>query len=156
MWSVKFMEGVTKDCAEKCPEDGEDDKGIGTIKYIPHHEIYHPKKTGKYLSFLTVVLVMLEPPRTRLCYRPDLTNNLVGVLCRFRQETVAFSCDVQSMYHQFYVNEVDRNLLRFLWWEGANLQARPLQYRMKVHALCAICTVPQVIPIVDRKWSREK
>ena len=41
MWSVKFMEGVTKDCAEKCPEDGEDDKGIGTIKYIPHHEIYH-------------------------------------------------------------------------------------------------------------------
>ena len=71
-----------------------------------------------------------------------------------RDRGVLLWCPIK--YHQFYVNEEDRKLLRFLWWEGANLQARPLEYRMKVHALCAICTVPQVIPIVDRKWSREK
>lgn len=96
------MEGVTKDCAEKCPEDGEDDKGIGTIKYIPHHEINHSKKTGKYVSFLTVVLVMLEPPRTRLCYRPDLTNNLVEFYADFakrpwRSLVMSNQCIINSM-----------------------------------------------------------
>ena len=25
---------------------------------------------------------------------PDLTNNLTGVLCRFRQERIAFMCDI--------------------------------------------------------------
>ena len=35
---------------------------------------------------------------------PDLTNSLAGVLCRFRQEPVALMCDVERMFHQFYVD----------------------------------------------------
>ena len=68
---------------------------------------------------------------------PDLTNGLIGVLCRFREKAVAFSCDVQSMFHQFFVNEEDRDLFRFLWWENGDLETRPVEYRMKVHVFGA-------------------
>ncbi|KAK3748422.1 hypothetical protein QZH41_005765 [Actinostola sp. cb2023] len=51
---------------------------------------------------------------------PDLLNGLLGVLCRFREEKIAFMVDVKSMFHQFYVSEQHRDLLRFLWWEDGD------------------------------------
>ena len=47
---------------------------------------------------------------------PDLTNSLVGVLQRFRQEQIALMADVEGMFHQVRVSEQDRDALRFLWW----------------------------------------
>jgi len=44
---------------------------------------------------------------------PDLTNNLVGVMLRFRQEPVAFAADIKAMFHQVCVAEPDREALRF-------------------------------------------
>lgn len=46
---------------------------------------------------------------------------------------MAFSCDIEAMFHQFFVNEEHRDMLRFLWWEGGDLQRTPTEYRMKVH-----------------------
>ena len=37
------------------------------------------------------------------------------------------------MFNQFLVNKEDRDLLRFLWFEEGNIEARPVEYRMKVH-----------------------
>ena len=45
---------------------------------------------------------------------PDLTNSLLGILLRFRQEPVAVVADVQQMFYCFYVNREHRNYLRFL------------------------------------------
>ena len=64
---------------------------------------------------------------------PDLTNSLVGVLCRFRQEMIAFMCDLEAMFHQFKVAEEDRDYLRFYWWENGDTTRNPVQYRMTVH-----------------------
>ncbi|XP_078485266.1 uncharacterized protein LOC108950654 [Ciona intestinalis] len=63
---------------------------------------------------------------------PDLTNNLVGVLTRFRKEEVALMTDIESMFHQFFVRKQDRDFLRFLWWKDDSFQ-EILEYRMKVH-----------------------
>ena len=46
---------------------------------------------------------------------PDLLNSLVGVLTRFRSESVAFAADIESMFHQVKVNPEDRDFLKFLW-----------------------------------------
>ena len=137
---VKFMDGVIRDCAEKCLQNSmEDVRRIGRVNYIPHHGVYHPKKPGRIrVVFDCSGRFVGTSLNQSLLQEPDLTNNLVGVLCRFRQETVAFSCDVQSMFHQFYVNEEDRDLLRFLWWEGGNLKTRPVEFRMKVHVFGAV------------------
>ena len=62
-----------------------------------------------------------------------MTNNLTGVLCRFRQEAVAFMCDIEGMFHQVKVSEAFRDLLRFLWWENGETASQPREYRMKVH-----------------------
>lgn len=44
----------------------------------------------------------------------DLTNNIVRVLTRFRQERVAFMTDVEAMFHQVRVPDCDQDFLRFL------------------------------------------
>ena len=64
---------------------------------------------------------------------PDLTNSLMGVLCRFRQATVALTCEVKGMFHQFFVNEEYRDLLRFFWWDQGDVKKDGQEYRMKVH-----------------------
>ena len=68
---------------------------------------------------------------------PDLTNNLVGVLTRFRQEPVAVMADVEAMFYQVRVREFDRDLLRFLWWPWGNLDEDVVEYRMSVHTFGA-------------------
>lgn len=37
------------------------------------------------------------------------------------------------MFHQFYVSPELRCYLRFLWWEGGDLEAEPQEYQMAVH-----------------------
>ena len=64
---------------------------------------------------------------------PDLTNTLIGVLSRFRQEAVAFMCDIEAMFHQVRVNEEHRDFLRFLWWDKGDTSNEPEEYRIRVH-----------------------
>lgn len=45
---------------------------------------------------------------------PDLTNSLIDVLLRFRQESIALMADIEGMFHQVRVPMADRRLLRFL------------------------------------------
>ena len=74
-----------------------------------------------------------ESLNKHLLQGPNLTNNLTGVLCRFRQEPMAFMCDIETMFHQVKVSEEFRDLLRFLWWEDGDLTKEPKEYRMTVH-----------------------
>ena len=69
----------------------------------------------------------------QLLQGPDLTNNLTGVLCRFRQERIAFMCDTQAMFHQVKVDVEHRNLLRFLWWDDPEMKRDSAEFRMTVH-----------------------
>ena len=60
----------------------------GNTWFIPHHGIYHPKKTGK----IRVVFDCSAPFQgislnSELLQGPDLTNHLIGVLIRFRKGT---------------------------------------------------------------------
>ena len=129
---VKFMDKVIEDCAERCEDEGA--RETVKVNYVPHHGVYHPKKPGKIrVVFDCSARYAGTSLNQHLLQGPDLTNSLVGVLCRFRQEAIAFSCDVESMFHQFFVNEEDRDLLRFFWWENGDLNTAPIEYRMKVH-----------------------
>ena len=64
---------------------------------------------------------------------PDLMNNLIGVLMRFRKENVAVMCDVEQMFHSFHVDPAHRDFLRFLWFEGNDPSKHITEYRMNVH-----------------------
>ena len=61
-----------------------------------------------------------------------MTNDLTGVLLRFRQEPIAVTCDIEGMFHQVRVNPEHRDLLRFLWWEDNDPSKGLVDYRMTV------------------------
>lgn len=106
----------------------------GRVWYLPHHGVYHPKKPRKIrIVFDCSAEFEGQSLNKTLLQGPNLTNNMAGVLCRFREERIAISCDIQSMFHQVYVDIEDRNLLRFLWWKDGNLDSNPVEYRMAVH-----------------------
>ena len=113
------------------------EENVGQLEthwYLPHHPVFHPQKPGK----LRVVFdCSAEYHNTslnkQLLQGPDLTNSLVGVLTRFRQEPIAFISDIEAMFHQVRVQPTDREALRFLWWPSGNLDSPPKEYRMNVH-----------------------
>ena len=52
---------------------------------------------------------------------------------RFRKEKVAVMCDVEQMFHSFYVDPAHRDFLHFLWFEGNNPSKPIVEYRMNMH-----------------------
>ena len=46
---------------------------------------------------------------------PDLVNDLLEVVLRFRENEVAFIGDVSKMYHRIHIPEADQHAHRFLW-----------------------------------------
>ena len=86
--------------------------------------IYHPKKPNK----IRVVFDCSAEYQG-----PDLTNSLLGVLLRFRQERVAYMTDVEAMFHQVRVPDDDCDLLRFLWWPNGDMEQELQEYQMTVH-----------------------
>ncbi|XP_015748758.1 PREDICTED: uncharacterized protein LOC107328549 [Acropora digitifera] len=111
----------------------------GRIWYIPHHGVYHPQKQDKIrVVFVTSAEFKGKSLNRCLLQGPDLTNNLTGVLCRFRKEPIAFMCDVEGMFHQVYVTPEYRNFLRFLWWENGDMEKEPMEFKMKVHLFGAV------------------
>ena len=119
--------------AERVPAEEAEMKN-GQVWYIPHHGVYHPKKPDKIrVVFDCSVEFSGESLNRHLLQGPDQTNNLVGVLCRFRQKPVAVMCDIEGMFHQVHVNLEHCNFLCFLWWENGNIDSEPKEYRMTVH-----------------------
>ena len=64
---------------------------------------------------------------------PNLTNNLLGVLLRFRTENIGIMGDIKSMFHQVRVPKEDRDYLRFFWWPNGDTGKPVTEYRMCVH-----------------------
>ena len=77
----------------------------------------------------------------QLLQGPCLTNDLIGVLIRFRDEEVAFSAEVEGMFYQTSVTPSDTDALRILWWPGSiedrpeDLQNAGAYFRCKVVSL---------------------
>ena len=103
--------------------------------YLPHHGVVHPAKPDKVrVVFDASAEFHAQSLNKHLLHGPDLTNNLTGVLCRFRQKKIAVMCDIKKMFHQFKVEACDRDFLRFLW---LNKQNEIVDYRMTVHVFGA-------------------
>ena len=102
--------------------------------YLPHFGVYHPQKPDKIrVVFDSAAETKGTSLNKALLSGPDLTNNLLGILLRFRQDTVAFVADIEQMFHSFLVQEQHRDLLRFFWYKNNDPNEELTEYRMKVH-----------------------
>ena len=74
----------------------------------------------------------------------DLTNQVVGVLKRFRQNSISFMADIEAMCYQVMVPEHQQTFIKFLWWNDHNIDEDPVDFAMCVHvfggASSASCT----------------
>ena len=96
--------------AEKAPVCENPDK----ICYIPHHGVYHPQKPEKIcVAFDCSARYHGFALNDSLLQGSDVTNSLLGALCRFRKNEVAVMGDIKAKFHQVEILTKDRNFLRF-------------------------------------------
>ena len=62
----------------------------------------------------------------------DLTNQLIGILMRFRTEEVGFMGDIEVMFYQVKVSDSQKSFLR---WNNNDLKRELVDYEMSVHIL---------------------
>ena len=100
--------------------------------YIPHHFVLEPRKPGKIrIVFDASSNFKGTSLNKSLLPGPNLLNNLVTVLSRFRRGKVAVVSDIEKMYHQVLVPEKDQDALRFLWRDKPS---DPItEYKLQVH-----------------------
>ena len=84
-------------------------------------DFQHPKKHNQvrtvfdsYAQFNSVSL------NDVLLSGPDLTNSLLRILMRFRNENIGIMADIQQMFHCYQVKEDHRN--DFFWYEDKTLE----------------------------------
>lgn len=128
-----FMEMMLKkEYAEKVPsEELEGEKGKKW--YLTHFGVHHKTKGTLRIVFDCSLKFQGISLNDVLLQGPDLTNNLLGVLLRFRQGMVAFTADIKKMFYQIKVPHSQRDYLRFLWFPNSDLNKEVEEYRVTVH-----------------------
>ena len=98
---------------------------IGPTHYIAHHEVLKPesKSTPVRIVFNSSANYMGHVLNEYWEKGPDLLNNLLGVLIRFREN----KGDIKKMYHTVKTSELDQHTHRFLW-RNMNSKREPDTY----------------------------
>ena len=72
--------------------------------YIPHHPVFKVNKANKCcVVFDAATRFNGVSLNDQLYQGPDLANSLISVLIRFREEEIAFTADLEAMFHQVKV-----------------------------------------------------
>ena len=120
---------IEKGNAEMVPEE-ELNTGNRPVWFLPHH----PLKPDKFRVVYDCAAKFGQTSlNQQLLQDSDQTNPLVGVLSRFRQNTVGMVADIEAMFHQVLVNPKDCDNLRFLWLPNGDLTKEMKEYRMAKH-----------------------
>ena len=86
-----MKELLEKGYARRCTETP-----VGKTCYIPHHAVYHQSKPGKIcVAFDCSDKFEEKSINKKLLQGPDLTNQTVSILIRFREEKVDVLADVE-------------------------------------------------------------
>ena len=98
-YTTFMFELLAKGCAERAhpPLDSQ------PVFYIPHHGVYNINKPGKVQVVFDCSAKEAGKASLDDCLLQG-SDSLIGVLCRFRLEPVAFQCDIEKMFFQFKVD----------------------------------------------------
>ena len=101
--------------------------------YLPHHPVFNENKPGKVRVVFDAASKFKGVSLNSMLHTgPDLANNLIGVLIRFRNFPFTLVADIEGMFHQVRVADKDKDSLRFLWVEKENSTTFST-YEMNVH-----------------------
>ena len=135
---VNFMENmVSKGYLEPVPVQ-EKVGERGKVWYLVHHPVHHKVKKKLRVVFDCSRKFQGVSLNNILLQGPDLLNNLVGVLLRFREHPIAFIGDIEQMFLQIKVPQSHSDFMRIIWWESGDLDSTPKHYRLTCHTFGAI------------------
>ena len=87
----------------------------GKTWFIPHHGIYCPSITSKIrVIFDCSTGYNRVPINKMLMSGPDLTNEIISILVKSREDFLAIMEKIEAMFYQMIVADQHRNLLSFL------------------------------------------
>lgn len=73
----------------------------GCVWYLPHHLVLHLLKPEKVcIVFDCVAWYQGTSLNDDIHQGPDLTNKLLGILLKFRQEPIALNVNIECMFYQ--------------------------------------------------------
>lgn len=89
----------------------------GPIHYISHHDVLKSdsKSTPVRIVFNSSASYMGEELNEYWAKGPELLNNLLGILVRFRENEIGFIGDVKKMYNTVKTRTIEQHTHRFLW-----------------------------------------
>ena len=123
-------EMIDKGYASKSNKEAQEDR----TWYIPHPGVHHSNKPGNIRLVFDCSSEFKETSLNKnLMSGPDLANQTVGVITRFHEEPVVVTGDIESIFHQVFVPENDRSLLRLLWWKNDGTSGKILVFERNVH-----------------------
>ena len=108
----------------------------GDVWYLPHHAVVTPSKVR--------VVFDCAARAGGVCLNdilqggPHLGQPLNAVIARFREGRIAFTCDIEAMYHRVHVPAGDCDLFRFLWFKDDDLSGDVEVWRMRSHVFGAV------------------
>ena len=147
---IKFIEKMLMNgYARKCPSSKND-----KAWYLPHHGVFQSTKGKMRVVFDCSVKYAGKSLNSELLQGPDLTNGLLGVLLRFRENTTAFMADIETMFYQVKVPPSQRHFQRFLWWPEGKTENKAEDYEMCVHTFGATSS-PSCANFALRKTAKE-
>ena len=101
--------------------------------YLPHHPVINSHKPEKVRRVCNAAAkyqdVALNDKRLP---GPDLLQNLIGIIFRFREHQIALSADIEAMFLQVAVPSDDSRCLRFLWRDDPEQRIEVYEYTRHV------------------------
>ena len=90
----------------------------GKTNYIPHHDVYHPRKPEPRIVHNAKFKFKGKSLNDRCYQGPNMLSRADSVLTQFRLHRYAFEGDIKAMYFQVIIPVDQRDMLRFLWFDG--------------------------------------
>ena len=89
----------------------------GPVKYISHHEVMKKDSISTPCRIVFNASAKYKGICLNDCWAkgPNVMNNMLGVLIRFREGKIALAGDIRKMYHSVHLSETDQHMHRFLW-----------------------------------------
>ena len=97
--------------------------------YLPHHPVLNPNKPEKVRRVCNAAAVYRGLSlNDTLLKGPDVLQNLIGIVFRFREHRVALTADVEAMFLQVCVPKDECRFLRFLWRDDPSSKVDVYEY----------------------------
>ena len=116
------------------------------IWYLPHHPVENINKPKTVRRVANAASKFRgQSLNSNLLTGPDLLNNLLGVLMRFREHPVAVLADIEGMFMQIAIHQIDQSALQFLWLADNQIQ----QYQFTRLIFAANCSPSCAIYVLN-------